>query len=92
MGDNQTAVVIENHPTDSRVKLSEDNKVQTLTSRMGTGGGNVPLIMNTPKTLKIRSGCEGGGKGALIQDDKSATLGCNNDQTVFCTYRIWNLL
>ena len=83
MGDNQTAVVIENHPTDSRVKLSEDNKVQTLTSRMGTGGGNVPLIMNTPKTLKIRSGCEGGGKGALIQDDKSATLGCNNDQTVF---------
>ncbi|MDV2583773.1 DNA cytosine methyltransferase, partial [Alkalibacillus haloalkaliphilus] len=42
MGDNQTAVVIENHPTDSRVKLSEDNKVQTLTSRMGTGGGNVP--------------------------------------------------
>ncbi|KQL50599.1 cytosine methyltransferase [Heyndrickxia shackletonii] len=83
MGDNQTAVVIENHPTDSRVKLSEDNKIQTLTSRMGTGGGNVPLIMNTPKTLKIRSGCEGGGKGALIQDDKSATLGCNNDQTVF---------
>ena len=83
MGDNQTAVVIENHPTDSRVKLSEDNKVQTLTSRMGTGGGNVPLVMNTPKTLKIRSGCEGGGKGALIQDDKSATLGCNNDQTVF---------
>ncbi|WP_260864961.1 DNA cytosine methyltransferase [Priestia flexa] len=83
MGDNQTAVVIENHPTDSRVKLSEDNKVQTLTSRMGTGGGNVPLVMNTPKTLKIRSGSEGGGKGALIQDDKSATLGCNNDQTVF---------
>jgi DNA (cytosine-5)-methyltransferase 1 len=46
MGDNQTAVVIENHPTDSRIKLSEDNKVQTLTSRMGTGGGNVPLVMN----------------------------------------------
>ena len=36
-----------------------------------------------PKTLKIRSGCEGGGKGALIQDNRSATLGCNNDQTVF---------
>lgn len=79
------AVALENHPADSRVKLSEDNKVQTLTSRMGTGGGNIPLIMDadTPKTLKIRSGCEGGGKGALIQDDKSATLSCNNDQTVF---------
>jgi DNA (cytosine-5)-methyltransferase 1 len=36
-----------------------------------------------PKTLKIRSGCEGGGKGALVQDNKSATLSCNNDQTVF---------
>ena len=83
MGDNQIAVAIENHPTDSRVKLAEDNKVQTLTSRMGTGGGNVPLVMNSPKTLKIRSGCEGGGKGALIQEDKSATLSCNNDQTVF---------
>ena len=79
------AVALENHPADSRVKLSEDNKVQTLTSRMGTGGGNIPLIMDadTPKTLKIGSGCEGGGKGALIQDDKSATLSCNNDQTVF---------
>jgi DNA (cytosine-5)-methyltransferase 1 len=37
----------------------------------------------TPKTLKIRSGCEGGGKGALVQDNKSSTLSCNNDQTVF---------
>ena len=26
---------------------------------------------------------QGGGKGSLIQDDKSATLGCNNDQTLF---------
>jgi DNA (cytosine-5)-methyltransferase 1 len=36
-----------------------------------------------PQTLKIRSGCDGGGKGALIQDNLSATLGCNNDQTLF---------
>lgn len=71
------AVALENHPTDSRVKLSGDGNVQTLTSRMGTGGNNVPLVM------KIRSGCEGGGKGALIQTDKSATLSCNNDQTLF---------
>jgi DNA (cytosine-5)-methyltransferase 1 len=34
-------------------------------------------------TLKIRSGCEGGGKGALVQTDKSATLACNNDQYLF---------
>ena len=71
------AVALENHPTDSRVKLSEDGNVQTLTSRMGTGGNNVPLVMKT------RSGCEGGGKGPLIQENKSATLSCNNDQTLF---------
>lgn len=39
------AVALENHPADSRISISEDNKVQTLTSRMGTGGGNVPLVM-----------------------------------------------
>jgi len=41
----KVAVALENHPADSRVKISEDNKVQTLTSRMGTGGGNVPMLM-----------------------------------------------
>ena len=70
-------MVLENHPADSRVTLSDDGKVQTLTSRMGTGGNNVPLVM------KIRCGCEGGGKGPLIQTDKSATLATNNDQTLF---------
>nr|DAL90344.1 MAG TPA: Cytosine specific methyltransferase [Caudoviricetes sp.] len=154
---------VENHAQDSRVSLRPDNTVQTLAGRMGTGGGNVPLVLVpcfgqasydeyapteqavTPKatggnygggtenlvlvpckadvgianggagkkagsiafskevsptlkagasglqapvvaipyTLKIRSGCEGGGKGALIQEDKSATLSCNNDQTLF---------
>ena len=71
------AVALENYPIDGRIKVQEDGNVQTLTSRMGTGGNNVPLVM------KIRSGCEGGGKGALIQADKSATLSCNNDQTLF---------
>ena len=70
-------MVLENHPADSRVTLSDDGMVQTLTSRMGTGGNNVPLVM------KIRCGCEGGGKGPLIQTDKSATLATNNDQTLF---------
>lgn len=154
---------VENHAQDSRVSLRPDNTVQTLAGRMGTGGGNVPLVLvpcfgqasydeyapteqavtlkatggnygggtenlvlvpckadvgianggagkkagsiafskevsptlkagasglqapvvAIPYTLKIRSGCEGGGKGALIQEDKSATLSCNNDQTLF---------
>lgn len=29
-------------------------------------------------------GCDGGGKGALVQKELSGTLGCNNDQTIFC--------
>ena len=77
-------IPLEHHPIDCRVKIEEGDAIQTLTCRMGTGGNNVPLVMDgTPKTLKIRSGCEGGGKGALIQENKSATLGCHNDQTVF---------
>ena len=36
-----------------------------------------------PATLKIRCGHGIGGRGALIQEDKSATLSCNNDQTLF---------
>ena len=44
----------------------------------------VKEVENSPAvTLKIRSGCEGGGKGAIWQEEKSATLGCNNDQTLF---------
>jgi DNA (cytosine-5)-methyltransferase 1 len=39
-------VAIENHPADSRVKLDDSGTVQTLTGRMGTGGGNVPMVMD----------------------------------------------
>ena len=41
-------------------------------------GGDKPAY-----TMKIRSGCEGGGKGPLVQNDLSATLATHNDQTVF---------
>ena len=36
---------VENHPNDSRVGINEGGKVQALTGRMGTGGGNVPMVM-----------------------------------------------
>lgn len=42
-----TAVPIENHPNDSRAKLCEDGVVQTLSGRMGTGGNNTPLVMES---------------------------------------------
>lgn len=44
-GGEPAVFAIENHPADSRVKLSEKDLCQALTSRMGTGGGNVPMVM-----------------------------------------------
>ena len=38
-------LVVENHPADSRVKIHDDGICQSLTGRMGTGGGNVPLVL-----------------------------------------------
>ena len=85
MGGNNQPLVVENNPTDGRAKINPDGVFQTLCGRAGTGGNNTPLVAE-PVTLKIRSGCEGGGKGALWQTDKSATLGTNNDQSVFVPF------
>ncbi|WP_322173915.1 DNA cytosine methyltransferase [Acutalibacter caecimuris] len=78
------AAVYENHSQDTRYTGPLDTS-PTVSSTYGTGGNNQPFVVeaNTPKTLKIRSGCEGGGKGPLVQEDMSATLSCNNDQTLF---------
>ena len=76
------ALMFENHSQDARYNGPLE-RAQALTARYGTGGNNQPLVMETPKLLKIRSGKEGGGKGALIQDDLSATIATHNDQTLF---------
>lgn len=52
------------------------DKRQELTSGVGSGVG-------TSRTLLVRCGKEGGGKGALVQNDVSATLSCSNVQTLF---------
>ena len=75
-------LMFENHSQDTRYR-GPLSVAQTVSSTYGTGGNNQPFVLQTPKTLKIRCGCEGGGKGALIQDDLSATLSTNNDQTLF---------
>ena len=49
-----TVYSVENHPADSRVKIDDEGKVQALTSRMGTGGGNVPMVMEEiPKVINL---------------------------------------
>ena len=81
------AICYENHSQDTRYTGPLET-APTVSATYGMGGNNQPFVVepDTPKTLKIRSGCEGGGKGPIIQDDKSATLSCNNDQTVFVPF------
>jgi DNA (cytosine-5)-methyltransferase 1 len=37
--------IYENHANDSRVTRCDDGVAPTLTSKMGTGGGNVPFVL-----------------------------------------------
>ena len=74
-------MMFDNHAQDARY----DGPLEvspTVVTRLGTGGNNQPLVAE-PVTLKIRCGCPGGGKGALLQHNLSATLGTSNDQTLF---------
>ena len=64
---------VENHPNDSRVTLDESGKVQTLTSRMGTGGGNVPMVMETIALEGNGQRPSHHGDGYIVSD-KSYTL------------------
>ena len=50
---------------------------------MAHASHDAPYIYRKAQTLQIRSGKDGGGKGALVQDDLSATLGTHNSQTLF---------
>ena len=76
------ALLFENHSADTRYKGPLEIS-PTISANLGMGGNNQPFVVETPKTLKIRCGGGSGGKGALIQDNLSSTLSCNNDQTVF---------
>lgn len=50
-------------------------------SRSDTAGGQ--LVRPPAVTMRIRCGCEGGGKGPLLQVEKSGTLATGNDQYLF---------
>ena len=47
-------VMLEHHPNDSRIKIKDDGICQGLTSRMGTGGGNVPLVLCFTKERRAK--------------------------------------
>lgn len=50
--------------------------------------GNDRVVGQNAYTLKIRGGCAGGGKGALVQTEKVGTRSTLQDQTVFQPVRV----
>lgn len=48
-------LIVENHSQDTRWKIKENGIFQTLSSTMGTGGGNVPMVIENIKTRKEKS-------------------------------------
>ena len=80
-----SGLMFENHSQDTRY-TGPLEVAQTVSATYGTGGNNQPFVVESsvvPATLKIRCGHGNSGRGALIQKNKSATLSCNNDQTLF---------
>ena len=59
---------------------------QGILNRAARRGKDLPEALKAALLSQSESGggCDGGGKGALVQTEVSGTLGCNNDQTVFC--------
>ena len=59
---------------------------QGILRRAERRGKDLPEMLKTVLLMQSESGggCDGGGKGALVQEDKSGTLGTGNDQTIFC--------
>lgn len=70
------------HP-DPRIPAWKE--VAGLTTNCSAGNDRVVAEggQNAAYTLKIRSGCAGGGKGALVQTEKTGTLSTLQDQTIF---------
>lgn len=62
---------IENHPNDSRAKICEDGIVQTLSSRMGTGGNNTPFVLIDPAETEIQFVANSSGDGIAAPLDAS---------------------
>lgn len=69
---------VENHPADSRVNIDESGKCKTLTGRMGTGGGNVPMVMHYGFPLGFRL------ENVKLYEECATTL-CNGTRAGFTT-------
>ena len=77
------AAVYENHSQDTRYTGPLET-APTVNATYGMGGNNQPFVVETPKTLKIRSGCDGGGKGALIRRTSPLPLAATTTRLCLC--------
>jgi DNA (cytosine-5)-methyltransferase 1 len=77
-GDVRTTIIVF-HPHYHDGARIQGDTMNTLTSRMGTGGNNVSMVATL---MRMREGKPGGGKGPLISEDKSLTIATSNDQTL----------
>ena len=76
-GQNQQAVMLDSHQQDGRFKVSNHPEVSnTLTSHMGTGGNNVPLV----KAFKWNQGER---SRSLAIGDVSPTLSTDHNPAVY---------
>ena len=85
-------IPVENHPSDGRIKLHEDGVCQTLRARMGTGGGNEPMVLESAeredptysvdmgggKSSSVISDMGGGKSSSVISEEMSPTLTCTH--------------
>lgn len=69
-------VAIEYNPTDSRIKVKEDGICQTLCSRMGTGGNNIPLVFGISAD-KSNAMLSDNPHSGIYEANTSRTLDCN---------------
>lgn len=76
-------MAVENHPNDSRLTLSEDGVFQTLSGRMGTGGGNTPMVLETGAFCIGNGQVDQAGLNPLV-----GALNCMHDQQAVITYGI----
>ena len=72
-------VAIENHPIDGRCRIEPDGLVQTLTSRMGTGGMNTPLVLDSPTAYGI---CSDKSNSMLSDNPRSGIYEAETSRTI----------
>lgn len=67
-------IVLDNHPQDSRIGIREDGMSPTLTEKMGTGGNNVPMVME-PIPINDKATRHDGGGSTRNSDGAGNGLG-----------------